>query len=120
MLTAALKNERIQKRGDLDEEDLIAVVGREVKRRREAAEQYRSAGAEDRAAAEETEAEALAVYLPEPLSDEELDRLIDEVVAETNAVTKKDMGRVMGVLMPRVKGRVDGRIVQQKVMGRLA
>jgi len=120
MLTAALKNERIQKKRDLEANDEIAVVQREVKRRREAAEQYRASGAEERAVAEESEAEILAAYLPAPLTAEELERIIDEVIAETGATTKKDMGRVMGPVMAKVTGRVDGKTVQQKVLGKLA
>jgi uncharacterized protein YqeY len=120
MLRAALENERIAKREELDDDDAIRVVTREVKRRREAAQQYRDSGVEDRALAEEAEAEILAAYLPAALPEEELAAAIDEIIAETGAKTMKDMGRVMKEVMARYRGRVDGKLVQQKVREKLA
>jgi uncharacterized protein YqeY len=124
MLTAALKNERIQLRQDLSDEDVITVVGREIKKRREAAQTFRKSGAEDRGAAEEAEAEALSGYMPEPVGEAEIDAAIDEVIASSGAslnreLGKKDMGRVMGPVMAKFKGRVDGGVVQQKVLAKL-
>ena len=119
MLTAALKNERIRLRQDLSDEDVITVVGREIKKRREAAETFRKSGAGDRAATEEAEAESLSGYMPEPVGEAEIDAAIDEVIASTGATSRKDMGRVMGPVMARFKGRVDGSVVQQKVLGKL-
>jgi len=119
MLRAALENERIAKREDLTDDDAVQVVLREVKRRREAAQQYRDSGAEDRALAEEAEAEILSAYLPAALPEDELEGAIDEVIAETGAKTMKDMGRVMKDVMARYRGRVDGKVVQQKVREKL-
>ena len=119
MLMAALKNKRIQLKKDLADEDVITVIGREVKKRREAAGMYRDSGAEERAVSEEAEAAALAGYMPEPVGDAELEAAIDEVIASTGAATKQEMGRVMGPVMAKFKGRVDGKVVQQKVLGKL-
>jgi uncharacterized protein YqeY len=120
MLTAALKNERIAKRAELTDEDAIVVVGREVKRRRESAKAFRDGGAADRAAAEEAEAELLSAYMPEGISDAELDAAIDEIIAETGATSRRDMGKVMGALMSRFRGRIDGKAAQEKVAAKLA
>lgn len=119
MLTAALKNERIQLKKDLEDEDVITVVGREVKKRREAAEMFRKSGADDRADAEEAEAAALTGYMPEPVDEAEIDAAIDEVISSTGASSRKDMGRVMGPVMAKFKGRADGKVVQQKVLAKL-
>ncbi len=119
MLLASLRNERIAKREDLTDDDTIQVVQREMKRRREAAQQYRDSGVEDRALAEEAEAEILTAYLPAALPEDELAGAIDEIVAETGAQTMKDMGRVMKEVMARYRGRVDGKVVQQKVREKL-
>ncbi len=120
MLQAAVKNARIEKRGELTDEDVVAVIRREVKRRREAAEQYEASGASDRAAAERAEAEILSAYLPAELPEEELDAAIDEIIAETGAESKRDIGKVMRELMARYRGRVDGKTANRKVAARLS
>jgi uncharacterized protein YqeY len=101
------------------ETDTIAILQRERKKRLEAAEAFRGAGRDDRAAAEEGEAELVAAYLPEQISDEELEALVAEAVAQTGAESVKDMGRVMGALMPKVKGRADGSRVSAAVRKQL-
>ena len=115
-----MKNERIAKRDELTEDDAIQVVQREMKRRREASEMYRESGVEDRAVAEDAEAEILSGYLPAALPEEDLAGAIDEVIAETEAKTMKDMGRVMKEVMARYRGQVDGKAVLQKVREKLA
>lgn len=120
MLQASLKNERIARREDLTDDDVIAVCQREVKKRREAAEQYRKAAAEDRAEAEEAEAVLLSTYLPAALSEAELEAAVDAAIAETGAETKGQMGLVMKEVMAHHRGRVDGKAVQQMVMAKLA
>jgi uncharacterized protein YqeY len=89
----------------------IEVLQRERKRRLEAAEAYRDGGREDRAEAEEREAEIIASYLPEQLSDEELRTIVGDAVAESGASSPKEMGKVMALVMPKVKGRADGKRV---------
>ncbi len=88
---------------------------RERKKRIEAADAYRDAGRAEQAEAEQAEAEMIAAYLPEQISDEELEAIVDEAVSSSGAESVKDMGRVMGAVMPKVKGRADGNRVSAAV-----
>jgi len=99
--------------------DEVAVLQRERKRRLESAEAYRDAGRDDLARGEETEAELIAGYLPEQLSDDELQAIVGDAVAETGASSPQEMGRVMSVVMPRVQGRADGKRVSALVKEKL-
>ena len=99
--------------------DELEVLQRERKRRLEAAEAYRDGGAADRAEAEEREAEIIGSYMPEQLSDAELDAIVGDAVAESGATSPKEMGQVMAMVMPQVKGRADGKRVSDKVKERL-
>ncbi len=114
MLASALQQDA--KLGDDDE---IAVLRREHKRRLEAAEAFRGGGSEERAAAEESEAKLIEEYLPAQLPDDELQALVDEAIAETGASAQGDMGKVMGAVMPKVGGRADGKRVSAAVRERL-
>jgi uncharacterized protein len=104
----------------LQQDDEVAVLRRERKRRLEAAEAYRSAGNEDRAAAERAEAELIDGYLPTQLPDAELDAAVEEAVKEAGATGPGDIGRVMGAVMPKLGGRADGKRVSDAVRTRLA
>jgi uncharacterized protein YqeY len=95
--------------------DDIGVLQRERKRRLEAAEAYREGGSEDRAAAEEREAEIIQGYLPEQMPDEELRSIVGDAVAESGASSPREMGKVMSVVMPKVKGRAEGKRVSELV-----
>jgi uncharacterized protein len=97
----------------------LEVLQRERKRRLEAAEAYRGGGRRDLAEAEEREAEIIASYLPEQLSDEELGAIVGDAVAESGASSPREMGKVMALVMPKVKGRADGRRVSAAVKERL-
>jgi len=97
------------------EDDEVAVLRRERKRRLDAAEQYREGGRADLADQEEGEAELIAAYLPAELSDDELDAIVAEAVAESGASEAKDMGKVMSIAMPKVGGRTDGKRVSARV-----
>jgi len=110
----------LQQEAKAGNDDEIAVLRRERKRRLEAADAYRSAGSEERAAAEEREAELIDAYLPTQLSGAEIAAIVDDVVAEVGAGDPSDMGKVMGLVMPRVGGRADGRRVSEAVRARLA
>jgi uncharacterized protein len=120
----ALKKAAKEARGDLDEQGEIAVLKRERKRRLEAAEAYRGGGREELATAEEKEAEVIQEYLPEQISDTELDALVSEAINETGAQSPGEIGKVMGVVMPRLGGRADGRrvseLVREKLVGSAA
>jgi uncharacterized protein YqeY len=109
----------LQQEAKAGNDDEVAVLRRERKRRLEAAEAYRAGGREERAAAEEGEAKLIDAYLPAELSDDELAAIVDDVVAETGAADASDMGKVMGVAMPKVGGRADGRRVSAAVRARL-
>ena len=104
--------QKAEKEGAGDE---LAVLQRERKRRLESAEAYREAGRADLAESEEREAELIAGYLPEQLSDEELRAIVGDVVAETGASSPKEMGQVMSQVMPKVEGRADGKHVSALV-----
>jgi uncharacterized protein YqeY len=104
--------QKAEKEGGGDE---LAVLQRERKRRLESAEAYREAGRTDLAESEEREAELIAGYLPEQLSDEELRAIVGDVVAETGASSPKEMGQVMSQVMPKVEGRADGKRVSAVV-----
>ncbi len=119
LLTAAVKNREVELRHPLSDEEFVEVATREVKRRREAIEAYEKAGREDRASTERAEQQVLESYLPEALSEEELDALIEEGFQATGATGAGDLGKVMGYVMGKAKGRVDGKAVQARVRDRL-
>jgi uncharacterized protein YqeY len=100
--------------------DSVEVLQRERKRRLEAAEAYRDGGRADAAEAEEREADVIASYMPEQLSDQELREIVGDAVAESGASSPQEMGKVMGLVMPQVKGRADGKRVSAAVKEMLA
>lgn len=120
MAMAAAQNQRIARGRDLTDEEVVDVLSKQVKQRRESIAMFRDAGREDRAAAEEAEAAILAEFLPEQLSEDEIVSLARAAIAETGASSPSDMGRVMGTLSPRTKGRADGRVVSDVVRRLLA
>jgi uncharacterized protein YqeY len=109
----------LQKAAKEGGDDDVAVLQRERKRRLEAAEAYRDGGRSDAADAEEREAEIIASYMPEQISDEELGAIVGDAVAESGASSPQEMGKVMAVVMPKVKGRADGKRVSAAVKERL-
>jgi uncharacterized protein YqeY len=109
----------LQQDAKMGKGDEVAVLQRERKKRVEAAEAYEDAGRAEQAAAERFEAELIEGYLPQQLSDEELDGLVDAAVAETGASEKRQMGEVMSALMPKLGGRADGKRVSAAVRERL-
>jgi uncharacterized protein YqeY len=115
----ALKKASKEARGELDEGSEIAVLQRERKRRAEAAAAYREAGRDETAASEDAEAALIDEYLPEQLSDDELDRIVSEALAESGAESAKEMGKVMAAVMPKVGGRADGKRVSALVREKL-
>lgn len=120
MITAAIKQQEVDSRAELTDADVTAVLSKMVKQRREALEQYEQAGREDLAEKERTELEIIAEFLPQPLTDAEIDGLVEAAVAETGAASVRDMGRVMGVLKPKVQGRADMSAVSARVKARLS
>jgi uncharacterized protein len=116
---SALKSAAIDARGDLSDDQAVAVLQREARKRREAEQAYRDAGRPDRADREAFERSVIDRFLPSMLPPAELARLVDEAVAATGASGPKELGKVMGRLMPRVKGRADGNEVRRLVLERL-
>jgi uncharacterized protein len=100
--------------------DEVQVLQRERKRRLEAAEAYRDGGRDQQAESEEREAEIIASYMPEQLSDEQLEAIVGDAVAESGASSAKELGRVMALVMPKVKGQADGRRVSAAVKEKLS
>jgi uncharacterized protein YqeY len=120
LVLSALKSAAIESRKDLTDDEAIAVLQREAKKRREAETAYRDAGRTDRADQEAYELSVISRYLPETLGEDELTRLVDDAVATTGASSPKEMGKVMGVVMGKVKGRADGNDVRRLVQARLS
>jgi uncharacterized protein YqeY len=108
----------LQRRLSNDEE--LQVLQRERKKRQEAAEAFRAGGREESAAGEEAELAVLAEFMPEPVSEDELERIVDDAIAENGATSLRDMGRVMADVMPQIAGRADGSAVGQLVREKLA
>jgi uncharacterized protein YqeY len=120
MATNAAYNIEKRQGKPLSDDELLGVVTREVKTRRESVEAFRKGGREDLASKEESEIAILQEYLPQALTEEEIRSLIDEAVAATGATSARDMGKVMGWLSPRTRGRADGKHVSELVAQSLA
>jgi uncharacterized protein len=116
---SALKSAAIDARGEFTDEQAVAVLQREARKRREAEQAYRDAGRQDRADREAFERSVIERFLPAMLAPEELARLVDEAVAASGASGPRELGKVMGRLMPQVKGRADGNEVRRLVLERL-
>jgi uncharacterized protein len=116
---SALKSAAIDARGELSEEQAVAVLQREARKRREAEQVYRDAGRPERAEREAYERSVIERFLPAALEPAELARLVDEAVAASGASGPKELGKVMGRLMPQVRGRADGNEVRRLVLDRL-
>ena len=119
LITAAIKQVEVDKRIEMDDKGVLAVLDKMVKQRRDSLEQYQKAGRDDLAAQEEFELELISVYLPEPLSDYELAALIKQAVADTGASSIRDMGAVMNQLREQVQGRADMKTVSSAVKQQL-
>lgn len=119
-LLAQLKNAEIDKGGELTDEEILRLIAREVKKIEEAAEEFRAGGSEERAEEELEEAAILKSYLPEPLTKEELEKIVDEVIKEVGAKDIKDMGAVMKSVLQKVAGRADGKTVSEVVRSKLS
>jgi uncharacterized protein YqeY len=122
MVLTAITNEEVSGKEArvLSDEEIITVLSREAKKRREAAEEFAKAGRTDRAADEKAEGEVIAKYLPEQLSEDDIKKLIADAVASTGAAGPADMGKVMGVIKPKIAGKADGALVSSLVKAALA
>ena len=122
MVLTAITNEEVSGKEArvLSDEEIITVLSREAKKRREAAEEFAKAGRTDRAADEKAEGEVIAKYLPAQLSEDDIKKLIADAVASTGAAGPADMGKVMGAIKPKIAGKADGALVSSLVKAALA
>ena len=120
LILASLRSAEKELQRPLHDDEELQVLQRERKRRVEAADAFRAAGREEQAEAEEGELRVLEEFMPEPLSEEELEEIVDDVIAEVGATSMRDLGRVMADVMPQVAGRADGSVVSQLVREKLA
>ncbi|HET7043347.1 MAG TPA: GatB/YqeY domain-containing protein [Gaiellaceae bacterium] len=120
LILNSLRQARKELLRPLSEDEELQVLQREWKKRGEAAEAYRNAGREEQAAAEVYEQEVLEEFLPEPLSEDEIEEIVDDAIAENGATSLADLGRVMADVMPQIAGRADGSTVSQIVREKLA
>ncbi len=116
---AAIKQREVDERVELDDTQVLAVLDKMVKQRRDSVRQFEEAGRQDLADQESFEITVLQTYLPEALGDNELDVLIDEAIATSGASSMKEMGKAMGILKPKVQGRADMGAVSAKLKARL-
>ena len=119
MLTAAIKQKEVDERIELDDAQVLAIIDKQVKQRRESIEQYTAGGRTELAEDEQAEIDVLSVFLPEQLGEEELEAMIDQAIADTGAASMADMGKVMGQLKPKVQGRADMKEVSAAVRAKL-
>jgi len=115
MVRAAIKNLEIEQRRPLDDQEVLDILSREIKQRRDSLQEFEKAGREDLAEAVKAEIAILIEYLPQQLTEEEVKSIVQQTIQEVGASSKADMGKVMSALMPKVKGRADGKIVNQAV-----
>jgi uncharacterized protein YqeY len=120
LILASLRSAEKELQRPLHDDEELQVLQRERKRRQEAAEAFRAGGREDQADAEERELGVLAEFMPELLSEAELEEIVDDAIAEVGATSMRDFGRVMADVMPQVSGRADGSAVSQLVREKLA
>ncbi len=119
LIMAAIKQREVDERVELDDDQVLAVLDKMVKQRRESIGQYRDAGRDDLARKEEAELEVILSYLPEALSEEEIGRLIASAIGEAGATSMRDMGKVMAKLKPQIQGRADMGQVSARVKAAL-
>jgi uncharacterized protein len=120
LILSALRGAEKELQRPLKDDEELQVLQRERKRRTEAAEAFRAGGREEQAAAEEQELDVLEEFMPEPLTEEEIEEIVDDVIAEVGATSMRDLGRVMADVMPQIAGRADGSTVSQLVREKLA
>jgi len=120
LILSSLQSAEKELQRPLTEDEELQVLQRERKRRLESIEAFEAAGRDEQADKEEAELDVLEEFMPEPLSEDELERIVDDAIAENKATSLRDMGRVMADVMPQVAGRADGSAVGQLVREKLA
>jgi uncharacterized protein len=120
LILSSLRSAEKELQRPLTDDEELQVLQRERKRRLESAEAFRAGGREEQAQAEEGELAVLEEFMPEPLSEDDLERIVDDAIAEVGATSMRDLGRVMADVMPQIAGRADGSAVSQIVREKLA
>jgi len=120
MAMSAIKNKEIEKRSELNDEEIVSVIASEIKKRRDSVEQFTKGGRPELAEQENKEAEILMAYMPEQMSEEDVRSEVKKVIAETGAKDIKEMGKVIGAVMAKVKGKADGTLVSRIVKEELS
>ncbi|OEF96953.1 aspartyl-tRNA amidotransferase [Vulcanibacillus modesticaldus] len=115
MIRSAIKYAEIENKGELSDEQIVDVLTRELKQRRDSLQEFEKANRTELAEKVKNEIDILQEYLPEQLSEEELRQVVQDTINEVGATSKKDMGKVMGTVMPKVKGRADGKLINKLV-----
>ncbi|CAJ1314236.1 GatB/YqeY domain-containing protein [Paenibacillus sp. PK4536] len=115
MVRSTIKNLEIDLKRDLDDTEVLDILSREIKQRKDALQEFEKAGRDDLTSNLKAEIEIISEYLPTQLSEEEIKVLVKQTIQETGASSKADMGKLMSALMPKVKGRADGKVVNQTV-----
>lgn len=120
LITAAIKQKEVDERIEPNDEQVVAILEKMLKQRKDSIEQFEKAGRDELAAQEKFEIEIIQVYMPEQLSDDEIEQLIKDAIASSGAESMKDMGKVMGVLKPQLAGRADMGAVSGKIKALLS
>ncbi|HET9033047.1 MAG TPA: GatB/YqeY domain-containing protein [Dokdonella sp.] len=120
LILAAIKQREVDERIELDDAQLLAILEKMVKQRRDSIEQYSAANREDLAAVERAEVEVIQSYLPAPLSSEELDAIVARAIADSGATSAREMGKIIGLVKPQVVGRADMGQISELIKARLA
>ncbi len=120
LIMAAVKQREIDERIELDDEQIVLVIDKMMKQRRESISQFDAAGRDDLSAVEHGELEILQTFMPEPLSDEEIRSMVQKAMTDTGASSIKDMGKVMGLIKPQAQGKADMGIVSKMIKEQLS
>ncbi|EQF23960.1 yqey-like family protein [Clostridioides difficile CD160] len=115
LIRASIKQYEVDNRVELDEDGIIDVIAKQLKQRRDALVEFEKAGREDLIKETEAEIEVLKEYLPQQLSEEELEEIVKSTISEVGATSMKDMGKIMSLIQPKVKGRADGKLINKLV-----
>jgi len=117
---SAIKQQEVDSRSTLEDADILAILDKMAKQRRESIEQFEKAGRDDLASKEKDELKVIQTYLPSQLSEEEIASIIDEAIQTTGAQTMRDMGKIMGIIKPKMQGRADMSAVSALIKSRLS
>ncbi|MGG1311846.1 MULTISPECIES: GatB/YqeY domain-containing protein [Cohnella] len=115
MIRASIKNQEIELGRPLEDNEVLDILSREVKQRKDSLQEFQKAGRDDLSQDVAAEIDIISQYLPKQLNEEEIKAIVTQTIQETGASSKADLGKVMGALMPKVKGRADGKLVNQIV-----